>query len=89
MTGDIIFCLLIAVLPGNRLPELSIHWFTGDLTIIAAVVGIDGMHMIKPLVNRVFERKRVSPEWAERQAEHAQTAMTATVAASLEVKKRK
>ncbi|HGY3717972.1 TPA: phage holin family protein [Citrobacter gillenii] len=57
VTGDIIFCPLIAVLLGNRLPALSIHGFTVDHTIVAAAVGVGGMHMIKLLANWAFERK--------------------------------
>lgn len=45
--GDVIFCPLIAVLLGSRLPELSFHGFTVDHTIVAAVVGTGGMHLVK------------------------------------------
>lgn len=57
IVGDVIFCPLVAVLLGNRLPELEIYGFVVDHTIIAAAVGVGGMHMIKLLASWAFERK--------------------------------
>lgn len=45
--GDAIFCPLLAVLLGNRVPEIVMHGFHIDHTIIAALVGTAGMHGVR------------------------------------------
>lgn len=57
VVGDVIFCPLIAVLLGNRLPELVIQGFTVDHTISAAAVGTGGMHAVKLVACWVFKKK--------------------------------
>ena len=52
-----IFCPLIAVLLGNRLPGLVIQGFIVDHSIIAAAVGTGGMHAVKLVVCRAFKKK--------------------------------
>lgn len=55
--GDVIFCPLIAVLLGSRLPELTIQGFTVDHTIIAAAVGTGGMHAVKLVACWAFKKR--------------------------------
>lgn len=45
--GDSIFCPLIAVLLGTRVPEIHVHGITIDHTLIAALVGTAGMHGVR------------------------------------------
>ncbi len=42
--ADVIFCPLIAVVLGNRVPPITLFGITVDHTIIAALVGTAGMH---------------------------------------------
>lgn len=57
LLGDAIFCPLIAVLLGNRIPPITIYTVTIDHTIIAALVGTAGMHGVR-LAARWAAQKR-------------------------------
>lgn len=45
--GDAIFCPLIAVLLGNRVPEIVIWGVHVDHTLTAALIGTAGMHGVR------------------------------------------
>lgn len=55
--GDAIFCPLLAVLIGNRVPEIVVYGVTVDHTVIAALVGTAGMHGVRLVATWAAEKR--------------------------------
>ncbi|MEB8638639.1 phage holin family protein [Cronobacter muytjensii] len=57
VAGDVIFCPLLSVLIGNRIPEIVIHGFHVDHVVIAALVGTAGMHGVRLAARWAAEKR--------------------------------
>ena len=55
--GDAIFCPLIAVVIGNRVPPITVYGVSIDHTVIAALVGTAGMHGVRLAARWAAEKR--------------------------------